>query len=245
MALKRILATVLIFISLPLILNAQGIQTGSLTVRSIPEGALITLTGEVVVSGVSPATFNHVLIGDYRLELKKYGYENYKTHVVLDPNKNTQVDINLSPKTRFKAMARSLFIPGWGQRYTDQKTKGFLFTTLAVGSVVAYLIADDDFDDKKQIYDDKLREYDITKSSGTYEDLVKIHGELVEAQEDAYDAEDIRRVTIGAVIGVWGLNLLDALFLFPEERGTFSVKGLTIAPDVSPVNTGVTISMDF
>jgi len=116
---------------------------------------------------------------------------------------------------------------------------------MAVGSVITYLIADDDFDDKKQIYDDKLREYDNTKTSGTYEELVKIHSELVEVQEDAYDAEDIRRITIGVVIGVWGLNLLDALFLFPEERGTFSVKGLTITPDVSPVNTGVKISMDF
>ena len=50
---------------------------------------------------------------------------------------------------------------------------------------------------------------------------------------------------MGAVIGVWCLNLLDALFFFPEERTTFSVKGLAVGSAAQPGEVGLSISMGF
>ena len=245
MTLKRIL-TITLFSSCLLIgLSAKGIQAGSLVVRTAPEGAQVTLTGEVVIAGVTPAVFEQTLIGDYRLEIKKYGFETYRTRVVLDPGKVTEVDVRLSPKTRFKAAARSLVVPGWGQRYASKKTKGFLFTALAVGSVVGYLIADSDFDDKQDAYLEKRDEYDEASRSGTYQELLRLHAELSDLRADAYDAENWRRVSAGVAIGVWSLNLLDVLFFFPEERGTFSVKGIALSPSTDPAMMGLSLSVGF
>jgi len=245
MALKRILATTLFLICLLITLSVENVEAGSLVVRSVPAGAQVVLTGEVVLSGVTPVVFDQTLIGDYKLEIKKYGFETYETRIVLDPSKITEVDAALSKKTRFKAAARSFLVPGWGQQYASKKAKGVLFTTLTVGAVVAFLIADADFDDKRESYLAKRDEYDETSRSGTYEELVRLHAELGVRRTRAYDAESWRRVSIGAVIAVWGINMLDIVMFFPEERGAFSVKGITIAPSASPEMTGLTLSMEF
>lgn len=245
MTLKRILTAGLMAASVPLLSTAQETGSGDITVRSTPEGAQVTISGDVVVSGVTPARFHHLLIGEYKLVLRKPGYESYSTRVVLDPTKHMEIGVRLSPKTAFKAAARSLFVPGWGQKYAGQRTKGYLYGVLAVGSVIAYLVADNDFDNKYDLFHEKLVGYDSIRAAGSIEDLRRLKPELDKAQEDAYDAENIRRVAIGATIAVWGINLLDALFFFPEEKATVSVKGLTVRPAGDRDRVGLTISKRF
>ena len=170
MTLKRIL-TVVLAVFLPAVAVGQTTMSGDLTVRSIPEGAQVTLSGEAIVTGVTPVRFGHLLIGDYELSLKMHGYENYHSRVYLDPTKQMVVDVRLSPKTRFKSAARSLFIPGWGQRYAGQRTKGYAYTILAAGSLVAYLFADARFDDKREEFEDIQRTYNQLSEGGNIEEL--------------------------------------------------------------------------
>ena len=225
---------------------AQETADGGLIVRSNPEGAEVTVEGDAIVSGVTPTFFQQGLIGQYRVQIKKYGYENYSTRVVLDPSRQMEISIDLSRKTGLKAAVRSLVIPGWGQRYGGQKSKGFLFHLLAAGSVTAYLIADHDFDKKYDRFQQREDAFDSASAAGAgYADMERLYGELVDAQQKAYDAEEVRRVTIGVVAGVWALNLIDALFFFPDEGGTFSVKGLTVTPTADPNNVGLTLSRAF
>ncbi len=245
MTLKRILTAVLTTVSIPFLSSAQGSASGDVTVRSTPEGAHVTISGDVVVSGVTPARFRHLLIGDYKLVLKKSGYESYSTRVALDPTKQIEIDIRLSPKTRLKATVRSFFIPGWGQKYTDQKTKGYLIGALAIGSVLAYLAADDEFDYRYDLFLEKRDLFDSLRTAGNIDDLRRLKPELDKVQDDAYDAENVRRAAIGAVIAVWGINLLDILFFYPEQRATFSIKGLAISPTADPNRVGLTISRRF
>ena len=165
---------------------------------------------------------------------------------MLDPTKQMELSIRLSPKTRWKAAARSIIIPGWGQRYADRKGKALLFHLLAAGSFAAYLITDSDFDDKYDRYDDLLQEYDAARNSGSsFDDLERLHSELLAAQDEAYDAENVRRIAIGSVVGVWALNLIDALFFFPEDKGTFSVKGLEIEPTTGTQSLGLKLTHRF
>ena len=224
---------------------AQVGMTADITVRSNPQGAMVKFKGESIVSGVTPARFRHLLVGDYELTLKKHGYETYKTQIDIDPTKQMEIDVKLSPKTRFKTAVRSLFIPGWGQRYADKKTKGYAFTLLALGAGAAYLAADDEFDFRYAEYQKIQREYDSLSVAGSVEDLRRVYPFLAAAQEKAYDAEDVRRITIGVAIGVWALNVIDALFFFPEEKGTFTVKGLTLHPSTDPDKPGLSVAMKF
>jgi hypothetical protein len=212
-------------------LAAQTNQPGNLTVRSNPPGADVLVAGEASATGITPVTFQYPLIGPYDLKIKKSGYETYKTRMVLDPAKQMVVDIKLSPKTRFKAAARSLFIPGWGQRYAEQRTKGFLLHLMAAGAVTAFIVTDHDFNKKFDRYETLIHEFDSAKTAGESNDLMQNRlTALNSAQKRAYDAENARRISIGSVVAVWGLGVLDALLFTPEERATFSVKGVAIAP---------------
>lgn len=225
---------------------AQGNPPGNLTVRSNPPGADVRADGEASAAGITPVTFQYPLIGQYDLRISKHGYETYKTKVALDPSKETVVDIRLSPKTRFKAAARSLFIPGWGQRYADQKTKGFLFQMMAAGAITAFVITDHDFNNKFDRFEALEKTYDSAKASGAGNDVMLRHyNALYDAQQRAYDAENSRRISIGAVVAVWGLGVIDALLFTPEERATFNVKSVAITPQAGPQSFGLKLSKSF
>ncbi len=225
---------------------AQDSSDPGLIVRSSPEGAEVVLRGDAVVAGVTPTFFRQGLMGEYKVEFIKYGYEKYSTKIVLDPAKQTELAVELSRKTGFKAAVRSMIIPGWGQRYGDQKTKGMLYHFAAVGVVTAFLIADKDFDNKYDRFQLRRDAFDSTVAAGgSYPDVQSAHADLVTAQQKAHDAEEIRRITIGAVAGIWALNVIDALFFFPDEKATFTVKGLTVRPEADTKSVGLTISHSF
>lgn len=226
-------------------LSAQTSGLKTVTVTSTPAGAEATLAGEAIVSGITPVTFHYPLVGKYTLRVTKKGYETYSTDLLLDPGKLIEVDVVLSRKTRLKAFARSLIIPGWGQRYADRKTKGFAFTALSVLSVGAYLWADSDFDEKYDNYNKAVREYDNIVQGGSHDQIVAFYDRLLFAQDDAYDAENMRRIAVGAVVGIYALNLIDALFFFPEEKGTFSVKNLSMHPSADFKQVGMQLSFSF
>jgi hypothetical protein len=227
-------------------IRAQETTAGGLTVRTSPDGAEVTLKGDAVVTGITPTTFHQLLIGTYTVTVKRHGYEKYKSKVVLDPSQQSNLDIKLSPKTRVKAAARSLFIPGWGQYYGEQKGKGLLFTLLAATSVGAFLIADHDFQNKNDLFKAQVNSYDSSVAAGaSYADLQRSQSALAGAQKKAYDSENIRRGTLGAIIGVWSLSFLDALLFFPEDHGSFTVKGVSIAPSTQPGTLGLTLSRRF
>ncbi len=246
MLLKRNLTTILVCLLVPWAVQAQDVPAGNITVRSTPPGAEVTLKGDATVTGVTPTTFSQTLIGAYQVELCRYGYEKYTTHMTLDPSKQLALDITLVPKTRLKAAARSLFIPGWGQRYGDQKTKGFFFTVLAAGSVATYLILDNRFRDKFDEFEARRNAFDSARAAGgSYADLQTLQQSLASAQKTAYDAENVRRISIGAVVGLWAFNVLDALLFFPEERGTFTVKGVSVKPTAGNGTFGLALTRGF
>jgi hypothetical protein len=240
------LTTVVAVLLLPIAGFGQSESTGGLIIESSPSGAEIVLKGDALVTGITPTTFHYPLVGDYRLTIKKHGFEDYKTRMVLDPSRQMHLNVELARKTGIKAAVRSVFIPGWGQRYADKRTKSFLFGALFAGAAVAYFVADHNFDIKEERYCRRLADFDDAMRSGSNQaELERRLDALTEAQRDAYDAEDIRRVTIGATVGIWGLSILDALFFTPGNQATFSVKGVSLKPSADLRGVQFSLSSGF
>lgn len=242
---KRIFAISVVAGLLP-VLGIGQTTGGAVTVVSNPGGAEVTLKGDATVTGVTPTTFRQIFIGNYDLIVKKTGYETYKERVVIDPSKGMQFDVALSPKTPLKAGLRSAFLPGWGQQYSGQKSKGWTFHFLAAGSIVAYFIADHNFDIRYNKYLRRQEEYDAAVDAGAGRDeLEGLLDDLSAAQDRAYDYEDYRRITIGTVIGVWGLSVLDALLFFPDNRSDVTVSGVSLDTGSGSTPLGFTLSYRF
>jgi hypothetical protein len=246
MLLKRTLTTLVCLLAIPLALQAQQTATGGLSVRSFPDGAEVSLQGDALVSGITPTLFQQNLVGRYHVVIKRHGYETFTTNITLDPSKLENIDVKLSPKTRVKAAARSLFIPGWGQSYGGQRTKGTLLTILAAGSVGAFLVSDHDFQKKNDRFKASILSFDSSVAAGaSRQDLQTLQQSLASNQKRAYDAENVRRATIGVAIGVWSLGVLDALLFFPEDRSVISVKGVSVAPTTASGGFGLVLTKRF
>jgi hypothetical protein len=214
---------VLVLSFLPLLLSAQGV-----TVNSNPPGAEVTLEGDMTVNGLTPVVFMNGLEGKYRLTISEYGYEDYSRWVFLHPDRSIDLTVTLKSKTRFKAALRSMFIPGWGQMYAGQKTKGVFFTLLAAGAASFYLIADNDYNDKFDYYEETLNRYN---RATTFEERDVLYRTLSDSRKDAYDAETLRNISIGSLAAIWGVSFLDALLFFPGEKGNVVENSLTVKPD--------------
>lgn len=225
---------------------AQQASTGTVTVISVPAGAEVRLEGESIVTGVSPVVFRYPLVGKYRLSVTRAGYETYRTDLILDPSKEMVVNVRLVAKTRFKAAIRSVFIPGWGQYYSGQRTKGLVYSLVAAASVMGYFIADNDFDRKLNRFNSRLGDFDRAEQSGVgFDQLEILRSDMLNEQLEAFDAETVRRISIGTIVGAWSLSVIDALLFFPEERGTLEIKGIALKPNYSMNQVGITLSRRF
>jgi hypothetical protein len=225
--------------------SAQTIP-GSVTVTSNPPGAEVMLKGDATVAGVTPTVFRQTLVGSFQVQITKPGYETYTSRVIIDPAAPMQIDASLSPKTRLKAAVRSMFIPGWGQHYTEQYGKGVLLNVLAAGAVVAYFIVDHHFDQQYHDFVMARERFDNAVDEGAGRDeLDRLLAELNTQQKEAFDAEDLRRITIGGAIGIWGLGVVDALMFFPYKHSTVSLRPATLPSSSSDVTPGLKLSLRF
>jgi hypothetical protein len=218
-------------------------QSGAvLEVNSDPPGTTISLDGEFKLAGVTPTVFSQPLTGKYELKATREGYETYKTNLYLTGGTPLKVNIKLAPKTRFKAFIRSLVIPGWGQFYADEKTRGVLFSMATLASGVVTLIAEEDFRDKRDAYDEVMERFNEERS---IERKKAMEQEVNSAREKAYDAETFRNVSLGVLVGVWAYNVLDAMIFFPNKKYESYVPRVSIDTDDSFSKVGLTLKFSF
>jgi hypothetical protein len=218
-------------------------QTGAvLEVNSDPPGTTISLDGEFKLAGVTPTVFSQPLVGKYELKATRDGYETYKTNLYLTGGTPLKVDIKLAPKTRFKAFLRSMVMPGWGQFYADDKTRGVLFSVTTLASGVATIIAEVDFRDKRDAYDEVMARFNEERS---LERKKAMEQEVNDARQKAYDAETFRNVSLGVLIGVYTYNVLDAMIFFPNKKYDSYVPRVSIDTDDSFSKVGLTLKFSF
>jgi len=236
--LKAISIIILLFCS---VAGAQELPP-SLIVNSNPPGANTILDGPLDFSGITPATFVQTLSGKYDIRISKPGYESYSSSVMLEPGLTSSVTVSLKEKTRYKAALRSLFFPGWGQFYADEKGKGFLFMALTAAAGAAALVTYDEFRYREDLYNETVLSYN---QAATIAEKQDIYPELQARRKDAYDAETVRLATLYTIAGVWGLNVIDALFFFPDKRANQIVEGISVRPNDNFDGARVVLSYSF
>ncbi|MGB5107951.1 MAG: PEGA domain-containing protein [Candidatus Zixiibacteriota bacterium] len=225
---KRVAVSISMTLILAVAARAQTAADATVTVTSNPPGATIMLTGDMTVAGVTPTTFTQRLAGYFKITAYRNGYETYNSSVLLSGRDATTIDFKLKPKTRIKAAVRSLFIPGWGQRYYGAKTKGSLMFIGVIVSGTAAGIMHLRFDNKRDDYYDFQKLYDAERSVPIKEAMLP---ELYARQKDAYDAEQDRKIAGAIVAGVWAYSVLDALLFFPDFGIEVSGANLSVAPE--------------
>ena len=114
---------------------------------------------------------------------------------VTGPSANQTVPkINYTNKYSFSdAGYRSLIVPGWGQFYKKNNTKGVLFLAGAIGSVGGF------------IYADNKHSFNMNRSLETNDLTLK-----KQFVQKAGDFTTIKNITLGAAAAIWIWNVIDA-----------------------------------
>jgi len=154
------------------------------------------------------------------------GYEKWTQAVVFSSEISQNLMIELTPKTRGKAALRSLLIPGWGQYYADEKTRSAIWGLAALSSGVVAAVYESRYRSREDDWKDGMERFNRAETVG---DKERLKEEVISLQRRAYDAETDRRRAWSIVIGVWVVNMLDALVFFPEEN-KFAAMPLTVEP---------------
>ena len=239
---KRTLTAVIVYCLMALSQTAVSQESGNVLINSNPQGALVKLTGELSLSGVTPVKFDRPLTGQYQLNLFREGYENYRSTNYFSETQQSQLNIQLVPKTRNKAFFRSLIIPGWGQKYYGNNTKSSLFAVGTVASVIGYVLVKDDYDSKADDYHSRKEAFE---SATLWSDLPLLESQMLDAQKKADDAEKMVNIMTAVVGGVYLLNLLDSFLFFPDFDRYTEYKAITAAPEIGADRAGVQLSVKF
>jgi len=215
---------------------------GNVSVSSDPQGALVSLRGEVSLSGVTPVRFDRSLSGRYEIEVAREGYERHRSAVYFSETKTTEISVKLTPKTRIKALFRSAIIPGWGQRYYGSQAKSTLFFVGAVASGIGYAMAKNDCDNKLDTYRARVA---ARAAITQWSEIPRLNAQVQEAQKKANDAENTLNIVTIAAAGIYALNLLDAFAFFPDFNSYAEYKALTVVPSVDGRGAAVRLALRF
>ncbi len=203
-----------------------------ISISTRPPGATIYLYGEHDLVANTPARLPSQLSGLYRAKITRPGYENWNGELTLVAGIANDIEINLSKVTRKKAALRSLFIPGWGQKYSGNSLRGSFFTMGVIVSATAVYLTDRHYQKKRSDYDIALSDY---QAAASIEDRVRLQATLNEKQKAAYDAESDRRTALAIGIAIWAFNVIDALVFFPEKDVFY--------PTITSLEDGVAFSV--
>jgi hypothetical protein len=195
-------------------------NTGSLTLMSRPSGASFKLEGDVVVVGRTPMTFDRGLAGHFKLTGFEVGYQNWSRSLQLDGVSADTVWFTLQEKSGVMAGVRSLLLPGWGQLYDEHRGRAIVFLVgeLAAGAGVG--VAEWRYRDRRDDLDAAVAAYQAALATpGTADDAAPLATKQY-AQGRFDDAKQLRRILFGAVAGVVGLSVIDAVVGVPRPVGT-------------------------
>ena len=222
-------------------LLAQDEQETKFFITSEPIGATIYIGGEVI--GKTPSYLPYKISGEYLLRAEKPGYESWSHKIDFSNWPKDTLACALKLKTKTKAFFRSFLLPGWGQRYAEERSKGKILTALQFTSLISLGAAQLYYDNRLENYNNKKLEYETIAKS--YTSAPHAWNELNSSYSKLENAHELRQILVYSAIGAYALNLIDILFFFPEDLHEIKIFGLV--PDViySQANPMVGLSYSF
>jgi hypothetical protein len=223
-------------------LSAQSVNY-PLVIKSNPTGASVELIGDYTIIGQTPCHIRQELAGRFQLRVLKTGYETRKQVVALAFDAPRVFEIQLNPKTRWKASLRSCLVPGWGQYYAEKPLKGLMLGSTFFTSLVIYSYAAHRYTTQVEAYAVARAALRQPLGNAEYEHLLQ---ETLKKGQTADRAYELRRKWTWITSSIFIYNLLDALIFFPKfELGGIRQTNLHFSVNAGSNATGCSLSLQF
>ncbi len=184
-----------------------------------PSGASILIDGEL--RGNTLEYGMKIAPGEHEIAIQKTGYETWKKSFTIMEGKNDYIApiTSLIPKSRLKAIKKSIVFPGGGQLYQsddEHKSRAIIGNIFKYGTITAMLgtaYGWYSFNDAQSKYNDTYQLY----LQQTDLDLINSHRETTEdLHRKMQDTEKVAITFTGAVAGLWLINIMDVAINFPD-----------------------------
>ncbi|MDQ7051601.1 MAG: DUF5683 domain-containing protein [candidate division KSB1 bacterium] len=212
---------------------------GGTRIETTPGGAVVYLKGEYRLAGRAPFVISQPLIGVYEIKARKRGYETYAATHVFRPGLPERLQIRLTRKTRLRAMIRSMFVPGWGQVYSEHRFKGVVLGSAQLVSGLYLLVTDSRYQKAVDAFNSAVRAFKIYEKNAEVRDLYI--QKIFETQKDVDKHYEIRKRALIIAASIYMYNLLDALILFPSFKD--NQPGVRIKVAMQQVNAEPTLGL--
>lgn len=178
-----------------------------ITISSMPEGAEVRIDGKK--AGETPLADFTVTEGEHNIAIARMGYETVRQHVAVSPSAPVSISPVLVPKTKGKALLRSVFLPGTGQWYAEYKAKGELISVFQLAALAGVVGATLMANDARSNYDHAYNAYKRASAPG---DISAARDDMNGEYDTVSSAETLQLALIGAAAAVYAYNLIDAAF---------------------------------
>ncbi|MCF7824971.1 MAG: hypothetical protein K9N35_12480 [Candidatus Marinimicrobia bacterium] len=160
------------------------------------------------------STLVKVPYGHYDLTAQSPGFFPVQQKVTIFEKNPPPISIEFIPYDKSGAVRRSMLIPGLGQFYSKQKSKGFVFgmiSGLGVGLLVNSFL---EYDSEVQRYDTLSEEY---LAASTLESMTEYGSQLNSSKKRISELQTQFLASAATVILTYTWNIFDIAVLFPYD----------------------------
>jgi len=209
-------------------------------ILSRPIGAVVALDGEYSMIGRTPYTITHFLRGSYRIRAATPGYETWEADYVFNGRGDDKLSIKLTSKSRYKALWRSMLVPGWGQAYSDHKTRGVIIGVMQFSAAGVLIYQDSKYTEALSDYNAALKNFQANQK--TQEGQADLIAQVRARQADLDNAYETRQRWLILTGLIYAYNLADALLFFPSYRDRAVEVNVTL--DRKPELSGAAVKLN-
>lgn len=182
----------------------------------------------------------------YDITIRRPGFRTYNgRHTIRQPDFDFEYE--LSPKSKFGTVFRSMILPGAGQINWGHGGRGTLFLLPALGVIGygSYLYAVELPEIDSRI-EDLQAQY---LSASTQVNINRLRNELIVEGANRTEVIDQLNLLVQIYAGIWAVNVLERILFVPTARRTYrnslrNYSGPRTSMSVSPTGVGLTISLD-
>jgi hypothetical protein len=181
-----------------------------LNLNLIPADALIEINNNKVNKSL---TLDY---GEYDISITKPGFNDYSKTIKIDKNEPYNLNINLEPKSKTTAFLYSTILPGSGQIYSGNTTKGIIIGITTIGAAATFILLNQDYSNKRKQY---LEDQEIYENTIDLENIPNLYITMEKSYDEMKNTYDYTRIMVGITGVVWLYNILDSILFFPDQSG--------------------------
>jgi len=163
-------------------------KNGRLKISVNPIFADVTLDGNKL--DLIKSKFEPLEWGRHKIEARMTGYKSESREVLIDNSEIQDININLEPLSKKRAIIYSALFPGLGDIYLGERKKGVLTTLIGVSFLTSALIIRSDYNDLRDQYNiDRLAYENATSGvdiSSAFESM-KLSFDKADNKKQLYD----------------------------------------------------------